>query len=103
MPNKAPKIPLEKWQELPFYARDKFSELICLETQQTLQEKMVAFSCILDNLKATPKLLEISTREADKEVLAEHLIEMCKLYQLFAQEQFSILIKAIEESKGDLC
>lgn len=94
---------LEEWRSLPFYLKDKFSELLCVENQPTIKDKMFVFSCILDNLKATPKLLEISTREADKEALAEHSIEMCKLYQLFAQEQFSILMKAIEESKGDLC
>lgn len=103
------------WDSLPFYAKDGFSNLICIENRQTLEDKFFAISCMFDSLKAIPQLLEMGLLEEGKSSVVERLTEMSKLYLLFADEQFSLLANEIQsgkygklendtaQNKGDLC
>lgn len=105
----------ERWNNLPFYAKDGFSNLICIENRQTLEDKFFAISCMFDSLKAIPQLLEMGLLEEGKSSVVERLTEMSKLYILFADEQFSLLENEIQsgkygklendtaQNKGDLC
>lgn len=105
----------KRWDSLPFYAKDKFSDLICIETRENLEEKFFAISCMFDTLKALPNLLEIGLREEGKDNVVDRLAEMSKLYLLFANEQFALLADEIQsgkygklendtaQNKGDLC
>lgn len=105
----------KRWDSLPFYAKDKFSDLICIENRQTLEDKFFAISCMFDSLKAIPQLLEMGLLEEGKSSVVERLTEMSKLYLLFADEQFSLLANEIQsgkygklendtaQNKGDLC
>lgn len=88
------KAELNRWQSLPFYAKDRFTTFNCVERENTLENKFFALSCILDNLKAVPYLLELSTTEANFDELGQRLTEMTKLYILFAHEQLELLQKA---------
>ncbi|TCT13729.1 hypothetical protein EDC51_11116 [Bibersteinia trehalosi] len=110
------KAELERWNNLPFYAKDKFSDLICIESRETLEDKFTAVSCMFETLKAIPNLLEIGALEEGKGHLIERLAEMSKLYLLFAEKQFSLLEDEIRSgkygkldlngtvrNKGDLC
>ncbi|EPY99250.1 hypothetical protein [Mannheimia haemolytica] len=112
----ARKAEAERWNNLPFYAKDKFSDLICIESRETLEDKFFAISCMLDNLKALPNLLEMGVREEGKDSITDRLAEISKLYLLFADEQFSLLANEIQsgkygkldlngtaKNKGDLC
>lgn len=105
----------KRWDSLPFYAKDGFSNLICIENRQTLEDKFFAISCMFDSLKAIPQLLEMGLLEEGKSSVVERLTEMSKLYLLFADEQFSLLANEIQsgkygklelhssQNKGDLC
>lgn len=105
----------KRWDNLPFYAKDKFSDLICIESRETLEDKFFAISCMFDALKAVPNLLEIGLREEGKDSVIDRLAEMSKLYLLFVDEQFSLLANEIQsgkygkldlngsQNKGDLC
>ncbi|QLD32985.1 hypothetical protein [Mannheimia varigena] len=105
----------ERWNNLPFYAKDGISNLICIESRQTLEDKFFAISCMFDSLKAIPQLLEMGLLEEGKSSVVERLTEMSKLYLLFADEQFSLLANEIQsgkygklendtaQNKGDLC
>ncbi|HGO5818099.1 TPA: hypothetical protein ACK3JS_000622 [Mannheimia haemolytica] len=100
----------ERWKKLPFYVRDSYSDLICIESRQTLEDKFSAISCMFDSLKAIPQLLEMGLLEEGKSGIVERLTEMSKLYLMFADEQFSLLADEIQggkygklENKGDLC
>ncbi|WP_346556831.1 hypothetical protein ABCW44_01255 [Mannheimia haemolytica] len=100
----------ERWKKLPFYVRDSYSDLICIESRQTLKDKFSAISCMFDSLKAIPQLLEMGLLEEGKSGIVERLTEMSKLYLMFADEQFSLLADEIQggkygklENKGDLC
>ncbi|HHW7546244.1 TPA: hypothetical protein ACU203_001941 [Mannheimia haemolytica] len=106
----------KRWNSLPFYAKDKFSDLICIESRETLEDKFFAFSCMFDSLKAIPQLLEMGLLEEGKSGIVERLTEMSKLYLMFADEQFSLLANEIQsgkygkldlngtaKNKGDLC
>lgn len=106
----------KRWDSLPFYAKDGFSNLICIETRQTLEDKFFVISCMFDSLKAIPQLLEMGLLEEGKSSVVERLTEMSKLYLLFADEQFSLLANEIQsgkygkldlngtaQNKGDLC
>lgn len=106
----------ERWEKLPFYVRDSYSDLICIESRQTLDEKFSAISCMFDSLKAIPQLLEMGLLEEGKSGIVERLTEMSKLYLMFADEQFSLLADEIQsgkygkldlngtaQDKGDLC
>lgn len=105
----------KRWDSLPFYAKDKFSDLICIESRETLEDKFFAISCMFDTLKALPNLLEIGLREEGKDNVVDRLAEMSKLYLLFANEQFALLADEIQsgkygklelhssQNKGDLC
>ncbi|HDL5121588.1 TPA: hypothetical protein PXD98_001818 [Mannheimia haemolytica] len=104
----------KRWDNLPFYAKDKFSDLICIESRETLEDKFFAISCMFDAL-AVPNLLEIGLREEGKDSVIDRLAEMSKLYLLFVDEQFSLLANEIQsgkygkldlngsQNKGDLC
>lgn len=105
----------KRWDSLPFYAKDKFSDLICIETRENLEDKFFAISCMFDTLKTLPNLLEIGLREEGKDNVVDRLAEMSKLYLLFANEQFALLADEIQsgkygklelhssQNKGDLC
>lgn len=89
----------KRWDSLPFYAKDGFSNLICIENRQTLEDKFFAISCMFDSLKAIPQLLEMGLLEEGKSSVVERLTEMSKLYLLFADEQFSLLANEIQSGK----
>ncbi|WP_209026241.1 hypothetical protein [Mannheimia haemolytica] len=95
----ARKAEAERWDNLPFYAKDKFSDLICIESRETLEDKFFAISCMFDNLKALPNLLEMGVREEGKDNVVDRLAEMSKLYLLFANEQFALLADEIQSGK----
>ncbi|WGE51332.1 hypothetical protein NYR68_02780 [Actinobacillus equuli subsp. haemolyticus] len=91
---------LAEWKALPFYAQDNFSNVICIENRESLDDKLFAISCMLDNLKAVPALLEINTQEADSDQLNGRIAEMAKLYISFANEQFNTLHKQVLDQLG---
>ncbi|WP_426876836.1 hypothetical protein [Glaesserella parasuis] len=85
-----------EWERLPFYRR-KSDSILCLESPDAENDKLFAFSCVMDCLHVLPEIIEQDLPDISKQRLAE----ICKLYLAFVEEQFSILTKEIEmEAEG---